>query len=117
MNYKAITTLKKADTEGRIPPHTLDQYVRSDLAAQLMKALTPTLAINRVASGSSSTSLTNPLTVDFTTELFILGSSQWQKVKASLGASAASLSTDQQQFVRQLIDEIETTHLNAPSSS
>ena len=107
MNYKAITTLKRADTEGRIPQHTLDQYVRHDLAAQLVKALTPALSIDRVDASSPAASPSGQLTVDFTTELFILNSSQWQQLKSSLSTSVASLPIDQQQFIRQLIDEIE----------
>ena len=76
MNYKAITTLKKADTDGRIPQPTLDQYIRSDLASQLIKALTPALSIDRVDQSTPSASLVNQPTVDFTTELFILNSGQ-----------------------------------------
>lgn len=107
MNYKAITTLKKADTEGRIPQHTLDQYVRHDLAAQLVKALTPALSIDRIDQSESSANLSSQLTVDFTTELFILNPSQWQQLKDSLSTSIASSPVDQQRFVWQLIDEIE----------
>lgn len=107
MNYKAITTLKKADTEGRIPQHTLDQYVRHDLASQLVKALTPALSIDRIDAGSPSASLADQRTVDFTTELFILNPGQWQRLKSSLSASVDSLPIDQQQFIWQLISEIE----------
>ncbi|MCX6214372.1 hypothetical protein [Spirosoma sp.] len=114
MNYKAITTLKKADTEGRIPHHTLDQYVRNELAQQLIKALKPTLAIDRPTPETASSGLETPLMVDFTTELFILKPDQWQQVRNSLNASANTLPPDQQRLIRQLIDEIETTHAGLP---
>lgn len=111
MHYKAITTLKRSDTEGRISRHTLDQYVRDDLALQLMKALKPALPIdypetNPVDRAHSST-------VDFTTELFILKPQQWQQLKESLRASLDSLPIDQQRIVRRLIADIETRQLNA----
>ncbi|AKD55099.1 hypothetical protein [Spirosoma radiotolerans] len=114
MNYKAITTLKKADADGRIPQHTLDQYVRSDLAFQLMKALTPTLSIDRVDQGTSSANPATSLMVDFTTELFILNPCQWQHLKDSLSAAVDALPMDQQRFIQRLIDEVETTQLSLP---
>ncbi|GAB3025957.1 hypothetical protein [Spirosoma pulveris] len=114
MNYKAITTLKRADTEGRIPHHTLDQYVRNELAQQLIKALKPTLAIDRLPPETASAGLVTPLMVDFTTELFILKPDQWQQVKNSLTASVNSLPPDQQRLIQQLIDEVETTHASLP---
>lgn len=108
MNYKAITTLKKADTDGRISQHTLDQYVRSDLAFQLMKALTPTLSIDRIDQSTTSVNPANQLTVDFTTELFILTPRQWQYLKDSLNASVDALPIDRQRLIRRMIDDIET---------
>lgn len=116
MNYKAITTLKKADTEGRIPHHTLDQYVRNELAQQLIKALKPALAIDRPTPETASASLANSLMVDFATELFILKPNQWQQVKNALNESVDTLPPGQQRLVQQLINEVETTHADLPPS-
>jgi hypothetical protein len=101
MNYKAITTLRKADTEGRVPQHTLDQYIRSELSQQLIKALTPHLPIN----SNERTQVEG--TVDFTTELIFLQPHQWQQLKQSLNGSLDSLLPEQQFVIRQLIDEVE----------
>ncbi|GAB3783034.1 hypothetical protein GCM10028818_40130 [Spirosoma horti] len=116
MNYKAITTLKKADTDGRIPQQTLDQYVRTDLAFQLMKAVTPALAIDRIDQTTTSASPANQVTVDFTTELFILTPRQWQHLKDSLSATIDALPIDGQRLIRRLIDDIEMTQLSLPAS-
>jgi hypothetical protein len=101
MNYKAITTLRKADTEGRVPQQTLDQYIRSELSQQLIKALTPHLPIN----SNEQTQVEG--TVDFTTELIFLQPHQWQQLKQSLNGSLDSLLPEQQFVIRQLIDEVE----------
>ncbi|QIP16125.1 hypothetical protein G8759_27565 [Spirosoma aureum] len=103
MNYKAITTLKKADTEGRVPEHTLDQYIRSELSQQLIKALTPHLPINR----NDHMQVPSENTVDFSTELIFLQPHQWEQLKQSLNGSLDSLLPEQQFAIRQLIDEVE----------
>ncbi|MFD2935847.1 hypothetical protein [Spirosoma flavum] len=110
MNYKATTTLKKADTDGRVPEHTLDQYVRSELSQQLINALKSTLSINRSDRISESDHLMNQTTVDFTTELVILKPLQWQQLKDSLSGSIQSLAIDRQMAIRQLIADVDTTH-------
>lgn len=101
MNYKAITTLKKDDTEGRIPAYTLDQYVRSELCRQLTESVKQRLHVTR--------SDNNPLTVDFSTELFLLKPDQWQLIKETLYHSSESLPSDLQLAVQQLINEVDTS--------
>ncbi|MBD2756494.1 hypothetical protein [Spirosoma validum] len=101
MNYKAITTLKKADTEGRIPAYTLDQYVRSELCHQLAEAIKQRLLITR--------SDANQPTVDFSTELILLSSDQWRLIKETLHYSAESVPSDLQLAIQQLINEVDTS--------
>ncbi|GAB3799135.1 hypothetical protein GCM10028819_21800 [Spirosoma humi] len=107
MTYKAITTLKKTDTEGRIPAYTLDQYVRSELSRQLIDAVKPQLLIHRSDQVSGIDPLESLPIVAFTTELILLKPEQWQLLKKSLGDSFDSLPSDQQQALQQLIDEVE----------
>ncbi|GAB4011929.1 hypothetical protein GCM10028808_26800 [Spirosoma migulaei] len=103
MNYKLTTTLKKADTEGRIPAYTLDQYIRQELSQQLIARLTPHLPIDR----STDFLHTNQETVDFTTELIFLKPHQWQQVKQALTGTLESLPPEQQCSVQQLISEVD----------
>lgn len=107
MTYKAITTLKKTDTEGRIPAYTLDQYVRSELSQQLIDAVKPRLLIHRSDQISESDHPAGSPVVTFTTELILLKPEQWQQLKKSLSGSFDSLSSDQQHVLQQLIDDVE----------
>ncbi|GAB3999860.1 hypothetical protein GCM10028807_51270 [Spirosoma daeguense] len=104
MKYRAITSLKKADTEGRVPQHTLDQYVRNELSIQLVNALKPHLSIVT----NSKTNVTNQETVDFTAELLLVQSHQWQAVSRVLSENITLLKPDDQNLIRQFIDQIET---------
>ncbi|MVM30810.1 hypothetical protein GO755_12280 [Spirosoma sp. HMF4905] len=103
MNYKLTTTLKKADTEGRIPAYTLDQYIRSELSQQLINQLIPHLSIARTDNPAN----TNQEIVEFSTELILLKSHQWQQVKQSLTGALESLSPDQQISLQKLILEVD----------
>ncbi|QMW03248.1 hypothetical protein [Spirosoma foliorum] len=103
MHYKLTTTLKKTDTEGRIPAYTLDQYIRGELVQQLIKLVSPRLPVAR----TDKSAYTNPETVEFTAELTLLKSHQWQQLKQSLLGTIESLPTEQQISVQQLIREID----------
>jgi len=109
MNYKAITTLKKADTEGRIPEYTLDQYIRGELCRQLIDAVKSRLLIDRTDRIGEVIYSVNQETVDFTTEMILLKPLQWQQLKASLTGSIDSLPLDQQLTLRRLIDDVDTS--------
>lgn len=103
MKFRAITTLKKADTEGRVPMHTLDQYVRNELSVQLINAIKPNLAI----TADSKTDVTKRETVDFTTEVLLLHLDQWQVVRSLLVDNITLLKAADQAKIRYVIDEID----------
>lgn len=103
MKFRAITTLKKADTEGRVPMHTLDQYVRNELSVQLINAIKPNLAI----TSDSKTDVTKRETVDFTTEVLLLRLDQWQAIRSVLVDNIALLNTADQAKIRYVIDEVD----------
>ncbi|QJD80543.1 hypothetical protein [Spirosoma rhododendri] len=100
MICKASTTLKKTDTDGRIPAYTLDQYVRSELSKQLIEAVKPTLSVSR--------DNTDAPTVDFKTELVLLTSAQWQYLKDVFLFTSVQLPKAQKTVIQQLIDRIES---------
>ncbi|GAB4047402.1 hypothetical protein [Spirosoma litoris] len=103
MHYKLTTTLKKADTEGRIPAYTLDQYIRGELAQQLIKLVSPRLPVARTDKPAHE----NPETVEFMAELTLLKSHQWQQLKRSLLETLESLPAERQLSVQQLIREVD----------
>ena len=107
MKYKATVTLKKADTDGRVPMHTLDEYVRGELLRQVGTALKPHFPISRSDQALEPFTVLNQPFVDFTTELVVLHPGQWHQLKASLSQALTTLSADDQKDLQLLIDRIE----------
>jgi len=95
MKCKATVTLKKADTDGRVPMHTLDEYVRGELLRQVGTALKPHFPVLRSDQDHESVSVLNHPFVDFTTELVVLQPVQWHQLKASLGQAFSALPADE----------------------
>ena len=102
MICRAITTLKKTDADGRVPAYTLDQYVRGELCQQLLHAINAGLTINRCDSETDS----NSSTVDFSTELILLTTGQWQQLSSVLTRVSTLLPATEQTAVLQLMDEL-----------
>ncbi len=102
MICRATTTLKKTDADGRVPAYTLDQYVRGELGQQLLHAINAGLTINRCEPETDSSSST----VDFSTELVLLTSIQWQQLKSVLMRASVLLPVTEQAAIGQLLEEI-----------
>ena len=106
MICRATTTLKKTDADGRVPAYTLDQYVRGELGQQLLHVINAGLTINRCESETGSRSST----VDFSTELILLTSTQWQQLKSVLMRVSTLLPVAEQTAIGQLMEEIVPDH-------
>ncbi|RYF65985.1 MAG: hypothetical protein EOO39_23865 [Cytophagaceae bacterium] len=111
MIYTASTTLKKADTNGQISPQMLDHFVRHELAQLLIKAINPSLTIERSDQPISATAFVTSSTVDFTATLIVLNPHQWQQLNHLVTGWLATLPGDQQLLLQQLLDELAAQQL------
>lgn len=79
MRYKASIHLKQADTAGRVPASILDGFVREELLRQISAALKPNLTVEQAIVTENAQPVAYTDQVDFTTELVILPSNQWNQ--------------------------------------
>ena len=113
MKYKASVYLKKADTAGRVPASVLDEFVRTELLGQIGTALKPHLIIQQADVTDGSQSVTHTERVDFTTELIILPTEQWNHFRDQFSQWFISQDTNKSSGLLALFDALENSRSNS----